>query len=167
MKNKRLLLIIAGAVATLGLLCLCISVGLPMLLGPAVEETFNEVMKAPGEDFIQALADEDYEVAFDLCTADLQAKLDSPEVLAAMFSAMPDIESWTYETKTMEMREEEEGRTKTTRVLVFEGEVTFSNDQSRPLEIVLSPEFETSFEGEVPYRVAGFSIGSEQIDAKE
>mgnify|MGYP006298288729 CR=1 FL=1 len=158
MKNKRLLLIIVGAVATLGLLCLCVVVGLPVLLGPAVEETFNEVMKAPGENFIQALADKDYKAAFDLCTADLQAELDSPEGLAAMFSAMPDIESWTYETKTMEMRQDEQGHTETTRVLVFEGEVTFSNGQSRPLEIVLSPESETTFGGEVPYRVAGFSI---------
>jgi len=163
MKNKRLLLIIAGAVATLGLLCLCVVVGLPVLLGPAVEETFNKVMQAPGEDFIQALADEDYRAAFDLCTADLQAELGSPEGLATMFSAMPDIESWTYETQAMEMTEEE-GHTKTTRVLVFDGAVTFSSGQSIPLKIILYPEFETSFGGEVPYRVAGFFIGSEEID---
>ena len=164
MKNKRILLIITGAVATLGLLFLCVVVGLPVLLGPAVEETFNEIMKAPGEDFIQALADKDYEAAFDLCTADLQAELGSPEGLAAMFSAMPDIESWTYETQAMEMTEEEEGRTKTTRVLVFDGAVTFSSDQSIPLKIILYPESGTSFGGEVPYRVAGFFIGSEEID---
>lgn len=151
MKKRQAVLIIVLAIAGIG------NLGCG-LLGPAVEDTFTQVLGAAGEDFLQALSEENYEAAYDLCTSDLQAEIGSPENMVAMFSATPHIESWTYDARTAEMQEESE----TIRVVVFEGEVTFSNGQSGILEIVLYPESGTTSEGdEVPYRVAGFTIRPE------
>jgi hypothetical protein len=164
MKKNRILIILAIVVIGAGLAGLCACVVLPVLLGPAVEETLTGIVDsmttANGEEFIQALADEDYAAAYDLCTKDLQAEIGSSEQLAAMFRSMPDITSWHYDTRTMEVDEKGEEYTKTTTVVVLEGEVTFSDGESDPLEIVLHPELSGSLEEGMPYRVAGFHIGS-------
>lgn len=149
MNKKRVLIIVVVAVAALGLLALCSLLAVPALLtllGPAVEETFTEVVAEPGENFLQALADENYAAAYDLCNADLQAELGSPEGLATVFSATPQLESWDYSTQTAEVQGES--------AVVLNGDVAFADGQSGTLEVVLMLEG-----GE--YRVAGFTIRPE------
>ena len=78
MKTKNLLLILI-LLAVCGLLAAC---------GAKPEAT--------GEKFLQAIKDEDFEAAFNLCTPDLQAELGSPTDLAFYFPTdVLQLDSWT------------------------------------------------------------------------
>ncbi len=167
MKNKQTIFIIIGVIAALGLgACLLTPVLMKSAMGE-LDVTLDEMMSASGEHFIQALADEEYETAYDLCTADLQAQIGGPEDLAAMFSSMDSITSWTYDTWMNEVETQFGEHTGTMTVVRLKGDVTFSNGKSDALEVILYPEIENfSIEtGELPYRVAKFSIGAEEADA--
>jgi hypothetical protein len=167
MKKNRVVLIIAIAVALLGVLSLCAIFALPVLIGPAVERTFTGMMAVSGEDFLQALAAEDYLAAYTLCTSDLQSVVESPGGLAEMFSAVPTLDSWDYKTRRVEVEEEGDGYTATMTVMVLEGEVIFADGQSDSLRIVLYPKMPPSSEEGIPYRVEQFSVGPVEAAASQ
>ncbi len=97
-----IILIVVGALV----LC-CAAIGLFILVtsGTAVGAAFGLTQPAvdAGNEFMQALKDENYEFAFDLCAPNIQEELGSAEGLQEFIeSADRQPEKWKFTSRSME-----------------------------------------------------------------
>lgn len=96
---------------------------------------------APGEEFLVALKEEDFEKAFSLCSSDFQELLGSVDYLAEMFKDV-EIDTWESEAQAIKTESGKEG------IGLF-GVLTLAGGIQLDFEIILLKEGDN-------YMVAGF-----------
>ena len=116
---------------------------LTAILGPSIGNVFVTIVSTAGEDFLQALKDSDYEIAYALLHPDLRSELSGPDALEELFPPTL-IDTWEYETTSATTTDGEPAVTMT-------GILTLSDGSQFNMEIFLVTLGEDS-------KVAGFSF---------
>jgi hypothetical protein len=104
--NKKILLIIAGAVLVLCLVCVGVIV-LSVGLGVGLTQPIANV----GDEFMTALKNEDYTRAYNLCAPSLQQELRNPQNLANLIrNARVQPTQWSYTSRNVSNDQGQLGR---------------------------------------------------------
>jgi len=134
--NKKMLLIIAGAVLVLCLVCVGVIV-LSVGLGAGLTQPIANV----GDEFMTALKNEDYTRAYNLCAPSLQQELRNPQNLANLIrNARVQPTQWSYTSRNVS---NDQGQ--------LDGSVTFVGNREGTLQLVLTQIGGT-------WKIAGFNL---------
>jgi len=134
--NKKMLLIIAGAVLVLCLVCVGVIV-LSVGLGVGLTQPIANV----GDEFMTALKNEDYTRAYNLCAPSLQQELRNPQNLANLIrNARVQPTQWSYTSRNVS---NDQGQ--------LDGSVTFVGNREGTLQLVLTQIGGT-------WKIAGFNL---------
>lgn len=134
--NKKILLIIAAVLLVLCLLCAGIGV-VAFVLGMGATQPVVDV----GDQFMNALKNEDYNGAYALCAPSLQQELRNPQGLANLIrNARVQPTQWSYASRNIANNQGQ-----------LDGSVTFVNNREGTLQLVLTQVGGT-------WKIAGFRL---------
>jgi hypothetical protein len=134
--NKKILLVIAGSLLVLCLVCAGVLV-VAFTLGLGATQPISDV----GDEFMTALKNEDYTRAYNLCAPALQQELRNPQGLANLIrNANVRPSQWSYSSRNITS---DQGQ--------LEGSVTFVGNREGTLQLVLIQVGGT-------WKIAGFRL---------
>lgn len=134
--NKKILLVIAGGLLVLCLVCAGVLV-VTFALGMGATQPIANV----GDEFMTALKNEDYNRAYSLCAPSLQQELRNPQGLANLIrNANVRPTQWSYSSRNVT---NDQGQ--------LDGSVTFVGNREGTLQLVLTRVGGT-------WKIAGFHL---------
>ncbi len=106
------------------------------LLGPAIQNVYEDVSGSAGEAFLGALQTQDYQGAYDLFSTDLKAEIDNQGGVQWLQQTFPPeiiISGWNGETNTITTDSDETG-------VALSGSISFENNPNVSYQLIILHE---------------------------